>query len=67
MEHEGIMRAPNTIPDTPIVKTAFVMRADQLEAIDRVAKQADLNRSQMMRRLLDLGLKHWTDAATRES
>ena len=55
------------MPDVPVVKTAFVMRADQLDAIDRLAKDADLNRSQAMRRLLDLGLKHWADEAQRES
>jgi hypothetical protein len=53
------------MPDVPIVKTAFVMRADQLDEIDRLAKDADLNRSQTMRRLLDLGLKHWADETAR--
>lgn len=52
------------MPDIPSVKTAFVMRADQIEAIDRLAKDADLNRSQAVRRLLDLGMKHWADEAT---
>jgi hypothetical protein len=57
------MRARTTIPDVPVIKTAFVMRVDQLELIDRLAREADLNRSQTMRRLLDLGLQHWADAA----
>ena len=56
------------MPDDPAVRTAFLVRVDQIEAIDRLAKDADLNRSQAVRRLLDLGMKHWAaEAPTRQS
>lgn len=57
------MRARSTMPDVASVKTAFVMRADQIETIDRLAKAADLNRSQALRRLVDLGIRQWTESA----
>jgi Ribbon-helix-helix protein len=39
-----------------------VLRPDQKEAVERLARDADLTASQVTRRLLDLGLAHWQAA-----
>jgi hypothetical protein len=41
------------------VRTALMVRPDQLDTIDQIVEAEDLTRSQVVRRLLDLGLENW--------
>ena len=54
-----MMRTRSSLPDGPVMKIAVNLRTDQVEALDALGQREDLNRSQVVRRLLDLGLRHW--------
>ncbi len=45
--------------DGGLVSRAFLIRPDQLRAMKRIGRETGISLNEVLRRLIDVGLRHW--------